>query len=365
MVGMAAGINNSGKYKVVALIPEKGDIEKKFKENSIPYYIVPQHELWTTQLGYEMHQKAWKKIARTILCAYERKRIKCILKKEHVDLVHINTVTGGMAGEVAEKLNIPVVWHIREFLEDDIGAKFVNPAKMHTLLDGASRIIAITEAVKEKWSSFTGTKICVIYNGVAVNDSQPRKICNDDYFKIGIFGRVCKGKRQLDIVKAVEKLNNDSRNKVKVAIWGNIEDDKYYHQVVEEISQNNLKGIVEYKGYSPNATSEMRKIDCLCVCSAREAFGRTTVEGMQSGCIVIGSDSGGTPELIENKVDGLLYSAENVDELAKTIQYCIDNPSEVNRIAKTGQDRALTKFSEKNNYLGVLRVYDEILNGAE
>lgn len=34
-------------------------------------------------------------------------------------------LTCGIAAKVANDLDIPVVWHIREFLEEDIGAKIV------------------------------------------------------------------------------------------------------------------------------------------------------------------------------------------------------------------------------------------------
>src|SRR5699024_11700196 len=49
------------------------------------------------------------------------------LKKENPNILHINALTSGNVAKCAEDLNIPVVWHIREFMEEDLGIDFVNP----------------------------------------------------------------------------------------------------------------------------------------------------------------------------------------------------------------------------------------------
>lgn len=43
------------------------------------------------------------------------------------------------------------------------------------------------------------------------------------------------------------------------------------------------------------------------MCFRYEAMGRVTAEAMAAALPVIGYNSGGTPELIENEVTGLLY----------------------------------------------------------
>lgn len=49
-------------------------------------------------------------------------------------------------------------------------------------------------------------------------------------------------------------------------------------------------------------------MDILCMCSDREAFGLSTVEGMLSGCLIIGTNTGGTTEILEDGTTGLLYA---------------------------------------------------------
>jgi glycosyltransferase involved in cell wall biosynthesis len=55
------------------------------------------------------------------------------------------------------------------------------------------------------------------------------------------------------------------------------------------------------------------------MCSDAEAFGRVTVEAMRAGLPVCGTDAGGTPEIIDPGVNGLLSPAGDADALAANL----------------------------------------------
>jgi glycosyltransferase involved in cell wall biosynthesis len=55
------------------------------------------------------------------------------------------------------------------------------------------------------------------------------------------------------------------------------------------------------------------------MCSQCEAFGRVTVEAMRAGLPVCGTNSGGTPEIIEPGVAGLLSPAGDAKALAANL----------------------------------------------
>lgn len=55
------------------------------------------------------------------------------------------------------------------------------------------------------------------------------------------------------------------------------------------------------------------------MCSQSEAFGRVTVEAMRAGLPVCGTDSGGTPEIIQPGIAGLLSPAGDADALAANL----------------------------------------------
>jgi glycosyltransferase involved in cell wall biosynthesis len=55
------------------------------------------------------------------------------------------------------------------------------------------------------------------------------------------------------------------------------------------------------------------------MCSQSEAFGRVTVEAMRAGLPVCGTNSGGTPEIIEPGIAGLLSPAGDANALAANL----------------------------------------------
>lgn len=78
---------------------------------------------------------------------------------------------------------------------------------------------------------------------------------------------------------------------------------------------------------------ELRKtMDLELICSRSEAFGRVTIEAMLHSIPVIGANSGGTPELIIDKENGLLFQYGDIDELVDKIETLINNKVLYNQI---------------------------------
>ncbi len=81
-------------------------------------------------------------------------------------------------------------------------------------------------------------------------------------------------------------------------------------------------------GYRDELYESMFHADASLVCSRCEAFGRVTIEAMKLGRPVIGSNSGGTPELIDDHRTGLLYEPGNASDLTEKIRWMVDRPQD-------------------------------------
>ena len=61
----------------------------------------------------------------------------------------------------------------------------------------------------------------------------------------------------------------------------------------------------------------MQTFDVLVHCSIEhDPFPTVILEGMHSGCAVIGANCGGVPEMIINNKTGLIHQVGSADELA-------------------------------------------------
>lgn len=76
-----------------------------------------------------------------------------------------------------------------------------------------------------------------------------------------------------------------------------------------------------------------------------EPFGRTILEAMAAGLIVIGSSVGGSKEIFEFYSEDMLFEPGDAESLANKIQLVIDNPTLHNQLAQTGISLVLEQFT--------------------
>ncbi|MBU3874739.1 glycosyltransferase [Faecalicatena sp. AGMB00832] len=91
---------------------------------------------------------------------------------------------------------------------------------------------------------------------------------------------------------------------------------------------------------------------------SREGFGLVLLEAIASGLPVIGSDSGGIPEIILDHETGLLVPEKDVEGIRRAIQNLIDDKILVNNIKENAM-RRLNAFS----YDEVAKKYRDYLDG--
>lgn len=88
--------------------------------------------------------------------------------------------------------------------------------------------------------------------------------------------------------------------------------------------------------------------DFLCVPSIDEPFGNVVLEGMIAGCVVIGSDTGGIPDIIESGQTGYLFPPGNSNELTARIVECAADKHTCARMAAAAKSHSQSQFSWEN-----------------
>jgi glycosyltransferase involved in cell wall biosynthesis len=90
----------------------------------------------------------------------------------------------------------------------------------------------------------------------------------------------------------------------------------------------------------------LRKFDVLVLPSIwPEPFSRAVLEGMISGLVVVAARTGGTPEIIVDEENGLLFMPNDPQDLAKKIAYLVDHPGERNQIGYAGRQTVVEGFT--------------------
>ncbi len=79
------------------------------------------------------------------------------------------------------------------------------------------------------------------------------------------------------------------------------------NSLLDTIKKYDIEDKVHLLGQQSNPLSILKHADVGVMASQQEAFGRVTFEYMFSGKAVVGANSGATPEMIEEGVNGYLY----------------------------------------------------------
>jgi L-malate glycosyltransferase len=106
----------------------------------------------------------------------------------------------------------------------------------------------------------------------------------------------------------------------------------------------------------------MRAIDVFVSSSRSEAFSNSILEAMACGCCVIGSRVGGTPELIENEVRGLLFTPGDANELAEKLLRLIQDAETRKRFGAAASKFATEKLNIQIAATRTMEIYTNILN---
>lgn len=291
-------------------------------------------------------------------------KAKQLLKEEKISIVHINDDTCNIAfAYAALKLGIPYIWHIRNFGEEDLNISFAWKKETLRLMKSANEVIAITNAVRQKWEPLLKRTMRVVYNGLPA--SSYFEIRNDilrtQQIRILLIGAIVEGKGQMDAIKAIEKLVDSGYTNYRLTIVGCCNACRYEKNVLEYVDKHGLKRYVEFVDYTCELKKIRRMHDVGLLCSRSEAFGRVTVENMLAGLLMIGTNSGGTPELITNGKTGFLYEAGDVREL-KAILLKVDSERQMMRqIAKCGQEYAKNNFSIERTAKNMINLYYDLV----
>lgn len=103
---------------------------------------------------------------------------------------------------------------------------------------------------------------------------------------------------------------------------------------------------------------EYRRCDLFVLPSINEGFGMVLAEAQMHGRPVIGTDSGGIPEIIQHLRTGLLFSPGDYESLATLMKWLLGNPYLASFLGNAGCQAARARFSEEKfmgQYMEVLR----------
>ena len=224
----------------------------------------------------------------------------------------------------------------------------------------ARRVIVISEAVKRGLLAvgFAPERIDVVHNGLDLEefmnvvpiDFRARFGWAEESPLIGFVGQFQEGKGVWDFVKAA-RITVGNRDSVRFLLVGprNLHP-KLEHALRAFIDDHGLADHIVFTGRIETMARVYAALDILVAPSiCEEALGNVVMEAMASGTPVIGTLSGGIPEMIREGETGFLVAKKDPEELAAHILRLLKDPELRAKMGTAARERVAEAFDIKNN----------------
>lgn len=291
------------------------------------------------------------------------------INKYEIEVVHANTV-------VPAAYLIPAVLFSKVFkpkvkwIWSDHDLKYFKTDEFFSNLSYKlyDKTITVSNAVKVKYG--TKPKVKVLYNVMDTDLFVPNQLLRTEFRKqweieentilFTIAGIISPRKGQLELMNAFIEAQKQFKN-ICLFIAGNFGPDflEYNQQVNDLAAQLDC---IRYIGHIDNMVRFYNGCDVVINNSSAngsEPFGATIYEAMSCEKIVMASNTGGLPELIDAELNGILFEPDNHESLLNSIQRVAGNFHNLEDIRKAARQKVINTFSVKI----ISGKYNELIEG--
>jgi len=288
-----------------------------------------------------------------------------------LDLLHVHyAIPHASAAYMAKQIikskinrNIPIITTLHGTDITLVGRDKTYEPVVTFSINESDTITAVSQNLKEEtYKNFAITKdIDVIHNFVDVKrfDKKPfdafKKVLAPHGEKILLHAsNFRKVKRVDDVVKIFALVNKEIPSKLLM-----VGDGPERHSIEELCRQLNIQDNVRFVGKQEQMEEIMAVSDIFLLPSEYESFGLSALEAMASRSIVISSNAGGLPEIVQHGINGFMANVGDVENMAGYALTVLKDDNLLNKMKEAAFIQA-ERFDIKNiipQYENIYRRY--------
>ncbi|MGH9514626.1 MAG: glycosyltransferase [Terriglobales bacterium] len=300
---------------------------------------------------------------------YQILRVARFLRRARFDIVHAHDLWSNLLAIPSARLaRVPVIISSRR----DLGhLAWYTPRRRKFLrhLQSLSTAVLVNsgqiseQLVRE--DGFRPEFIRIVHNGIDL-DRFSRLVPERERIFPGLQNYkliVCTGnmhsdvKGHLTLIDAARSICSRSPQ-VKFLLIG---DGKKRTEFEARVSHFGLQSNFLFLGSRQNVSEILACCDIAVLPSQAEGFSNALLEYMGTGLPTVATDVGGNPEVIENRVDGLLVKPNDPAALADAISSLLENPHFASQLGAAGRDRVRRHFDFAQLISTMDALYTELL----
>ena len=311
------------------------------------------------QLGVECHAIPMGSAKSLPLTLFRLARLLMRLKPDIVHSNHRYTSVLYMTVRKFIPLDSPLLYTARSAFPDKTFFRMLGDS-----------IVAVSESVKQnliQQVKLPEYKIRTIYNGIELNDDHSpandedpliTKMRNNSKIVIGSVGSLVPVKGHTYLLQAIQRLQVDKRNKIRLLIIG---DGPLRKELEEQVRQLGLDDVVIFTGHRNDIHRLIDRCSFLVNSSVQEGLSRTVVEAYLRSKPVIATNLDYVKEVIIPDQSGLIVPTRDSRALAQAINTYIDHPDTTKSHGIRGKAFIADRFSLSRMLENYHHAYQELL----
>jgi len=294
------------------------------------------------------------------------RRLARLCKQAEAAILHANTPRTNLYAALAGRMaKVPVVWHCRNLLEPGMR----DTDRWFAWLP--DRIICNSDAIAARFAgSRWRDRVLTVMNGVDLTEYRPDLS--------GAAVRAELGWASRPIVAAISRLDPEKGHDVlleamrrlatrcpdaRLVIAGRAAvDPAGRHAALQRrIESLGLGAAVRLVGFRRDIPALLAAADVCVLPAEAEACGRVLLEAMAMAKPVVATASGGTPEIVQDGVTGILVPPGDAGAVAAALENLLRDPGRAGSMGAAGRDRAVAHFTIEAHAENTMRAYAELL----
>lgn len=295
-----------------------------------------------------------------------RRELRKVLAAGDVDIVHVNEAHSLTAAWLA-RANRRAALVVSRRVAYPVGRTWASKSRFGSV----DRIIAISKFVADSLldSGISPERISVVHEGVAI----PPPISNEmraaarrrwnlqDEFVLGCVGYLLPEKNQEQLIRALPALLA-REPRCKIFLAGDGSERRHLEALAVGLG---LREKVFFAGFVANIFEVYAALDLFVFPSLAEPLGTSLLAAMAYGLPVAAVASGGVPEYVSDRVNGMLAQNPAADSIAAAILPLVTGPELRKTLGAQARQDMAESFSVSVMVENTIRTYEEVLHNRK
>ena len=177
---------------------------------------------------------------------------------------------------------------------------------------------------------------------------------------IGYVARLVELKGHKTLFDAVKELKDTSDIKCKCLVIG---DGEYKEELEKYVAENGLQNDVIFTGFIENVEEILNIVDVQVNCSyLSETTNLALLEGMSLGIPGVATNIGGTPDMIQDEINGFVVPIQDGSSMAKKLKLVLEDKELYNKMQENSTRIFNEKYTSEKFAKAIENVYDNVTN---